>query len=126
MIYEWSDISVLIVEDSQINVDLMLIMLKSTKIKTFVAKDERDFMIKIHEREYDIILMDIGLPGNVDGYDLIRYIHKENIDTPIIIQSANPQCVHLFHNINEDYVEKPINFTTLFRKMNVYLSGLIT
>ena len=70
--------------------------------------------------------MDIGLPGDIDGYDLIKWIHKENIDTPIIIQSANPQCVHIFNGVDEDFVEKPINFNNLFRKMNVYLSKIIT
>lgn len=122
MIYDFSNKSVLIVEDNQINLDLMVIMLSTTNIQIYIAKDSDEFFKRIHEKKYDIVLMDIGLPGDIDGYDLIKYMYKNNIDIPIIIQSANPQCVHLYNDINEDYVEKPINYNVLYRKMNHFLS----
>lgn len=125
MIYEWSDKRVLIVEDNQINLELMIIMLSTTKIEIYTAKDSNEFFKKISERDYDIVLMDIGLPGDMDGYDLIKYMHTNDIDIPIIIQSANPQCVHLHNGVNEDYVEKPINYNILYRKMNHFLSKMI-
>lgn len=125
MIYDFSGKKVLIVEDNQINLELMVIMLSSTNIEIHVAKDSDEFFKKINERNYDIVLMDIGLPGDIDGYDLIKYMHKNNIDIPIIIQSANPQCVHLYNDVNEDYVEKPINYNVLYRKMNHFLSKMI-
>ena len=61
----------------------------------------------------------------VHANDLIKYMHKNNIDIPIIIQSANPKCVHEYNDVNEDYVEKPIKFNVLYRKMNHFLSKII-
>lgn len=126
MIYEWSDKIVLLVEDTKVNIDLMLIMLKSTKIKVDVVKSGEDFFIRINEKKYDIVLMDIGLQGQYSGYDLIRYIHKNNINVPIIIQSANPECVHLNNEIYEDFVTKPIKYELLFKKMNNYFNNIIS
>ena len=65
--------------------------------------------------------MDIGLPGKLSGYDLIRYIHKKKLNIPIIIQSTHPQCIHLQNKVDEDYVEKPINYDVLLSKINKYL-----
>jgi len=126
MIYDWSNKRVLLVEDTKVNIDLMLIMLKSTKIKVDVVKSGEEFLNKIYQNKYDIVLMDISLQGQYSGYDLIRYMHKNSIHVPIIIQSANPECVHINNEIYEDFVTKPIKYELLFEKMNRYFNRIIT
>ena len=50
MIYEWSNKNVLVVEDSPINIELMVIMLSSTKINITISKNSTDFFNKIYEK----------------------------------------------------------------------------
>jgi len=37
--------------------------------------------------EYDLILLDIGLPG-MDGYEVLNQIRRAGVTTPVIIQSG--------------------------------------
>ena len=37
--------------------------------------------------EYDLILLDIGLPG-MDGYEVLNHIRRAGVTTPVIIQSG--------------------------------------
>ncbi len=37
--------------------------------------------------EYDLILLDIGLPG-MDGYEVLNHLRRAGVTTPVIIQSG--------------------------------------
>ncbi len=37
--------------------------------------------------EYDLILLDIGLPG-MDGYEVLNQIRRAGVTTPVIVQSG--------------------------------------
>ncbi len=37
--------------------------------------------------EYDLILLDIGLPG-MDGYEVLNHLRHAGVTTPVIIQSG--------------------------------------
>jgi DNA-binding response OmpR family regulator len=55
--------------------------------------------------EYDLILLDIGLPG-MDGYEVLNHLRRAGVTTPVIIQSG----LVLLKNKDlgvEDYLTKP-------------------
>ena len=58
---------------------------------------------------YDIIVMDIQLPG-MDGYDAIRRLRAEKVETPILIVSGlnQPQCKVRGLGVGaDDFLTKP-------------------
>jgi len=54
------------------------------------AEDGRQLLKKLRRSKYDIILLDINMPG-MDVFDLIREIKKLKNDTPILILSMLPE-----------------------------------
>lgn len=58
---------------------------------------------------YDIILLDIMLPG-MDGLDILRKLRKENITTPVLLLTARNQINDRVKGLDlgaDDYLSKP-------------------
>lgn len=74
----------------------------------------------ISEGEWDIILMDIMLPG-IDGVQLTKLIrYKQNL-TPILVLSALGEADDKVHALDagaDDYLVKPFNFNELLSRIN--------
>lgn len=82
---DWSNKSVLIVEDNDTNYLLLEILLKQTHINIYRAMNGEKFY-ELFNNKFDLILLDIQLP-DISGYDILEYI-KLNSNVPVIIQSA--------------------------------------
>lgn len=82
------------------------------------AKGE-DGLNYVQERDYDLVLLDIMLPG-VDGFTICREIRR-NSDVPIIFLTAREAEVDKLHGYGlgcDDYVVKPFSLAELFAKVN--------
>ena len=69
--------------------------------------------------EYDLIILDLTLP-NKSGLDICQEARKLNIDTPILILTANDNLeskVALFDAGADDYLVKPFEFAELFSRI---------
>jgi len=85
------NVSVLLVEDDSSNQLLALSHLESWKIKVDVAIDGEEALLKTAEKVYDLILMDIQMPG-IDGIEATKQIRNSsnlNRNSPIIAFTAN-------------------------------------
>ena len=57
--------------------------------------------------EYDLILLDIGLP-DMDGYEVLNHMRRTGMTTPVIIQSGLVLLKSKVKDLGvEDYVAKP-------------------
>ena len=116
--------TVLIVEDTEVNIDL-LIQLLEDDYSLLVARDgEQGVEMAIHHSP-DLILMDISLPV-VDGYEATRRIRTNAAlkATPIIGLSAHAMNGHEIRAREagcNDYLTKPINDEELLSKLKHYL-----
>lgn len=65
--------------------------------------------------EFDLILLDIMLPGQ-NGFDVLRNLREFSIDTPIIFMSALSESEHVIKGLDlgaVDYIKKPFDFEEL-------------
>jgi len=84
-------IKVLVVEDHQIAQKVALIILNNLNCEVNIAKNGIEALEFVQQKQYDLILMDIGLP-DLDGLTLtknIRNIEDKLCPVPIIGLTAH-------------------------------------
>ncbi len=114
--YDWSDKSILIVEDDVLNYNYLEEILSFTKVQCIYARNGLDaIQICKSNIKIDLILMDIQLP-DLDGYETTRRIKEMNSQIPIIAQTAyatNEDRQKSFEAGCDDYISKPIDSNLL-------------
>lgn len=72
---------------------------------------------------YDIILLDIMMPG-MDGLEVLRKLRDENITTPVLVMSARCDLEDRINGLDcgaDDYLSKPFATTELLARMRALL-----
>ena len=116
------DINILLVEDNELNQLLAVKVFEKWDKKIDIANNGVEAIEKISTNFYDIILMDIQMPG-MDGIELTRYIRSsmgEKSNIPIIALTAHAtkgEERRCFENGVNDYLSKPYNFDVLLNKL---------
>jgi len=80
-----------------------------------VAKDGRSGLELAQTYQYDLLLLDLMLPG-MDGSEVLRRIRKENSSVPVLILSARDTVQDKVANMEtgaDDYLTKPFAFAEL-------------
>ena len=116
--------TVLIVEDTELNIDLLTQLLEDD-YNLVVARDGEEGVAMAIQHLPDLILMDVNLPV-IDGYEATRRIRMNDRlkSTPIIGLSAHAMSTHeqMAKDAGcNDYLTKPINDEELFNKLKEYL-----
>lgn len=73
----------------------------------------------------DLWILDIMLPGSVNGYDLIKEIKEHNPLTPVIFTSARDQDIDRVLGLElggDDYVSKPYSLRELMLRVKNILA----
>ncbi len=122
--------NLLVVEDNEINMEIIKAILERTHVRITCAWDAEeaiDIFSKSQEGHFDLILMDIQLPG-MNGYEATRTIRcmerKDALSIPIMAMTANAfsQDVERAFNAGMNaHIAKPIDVEELFRKMYHFL-----
>lgn len=110
-------LKVLVVEDNIINQEVCKDMLQLMECDVTVAADGIEAVKLAKEYSYELILMDIQLPG-IDGYEATRQIRVNNGSIPPIIISLTASAlgddkVKSFHAGMDDYISKPMEASQL-------------
>ncbi|MDY6013182.1 response regulator transcription factor [Clostridium sp.] len=113
---------VLIVEDEENMVSFIQMELKYEGYEVDVADNGRLAVSMALENNYDIILLDLMLPG-INGLEVCRRIRKEK-DTPIIMLTARDSVMDKVTGLQtgaDDYLAKPFAIEELLARMEVIL-----
>lgn len=113
----------LVVEDNKMNQLVVLKFLEKQNIQADIAEDGPQALNLLRKNVYDLILMDIQMPG-MDGYQASEIIRKEfpapKNSTPIVALTAmalsEVQEKIKVYGIN-DYILKPFSPDNLFSKI---------
>lgn len=108
---DFSEASVLVVEDNELNIRVIKKLLTSMNLKVEVARHGKEAVQIIQEREFNLILMDIHMPI-MDGMEATKAIKAMGVSTPIVAVSANvtKEAMRAAEEIGMvDYVTKPFS-----------------
>ncbi|MGO1435803.1 MAG: response regulator transcription factor [Canibacter sp.] len=73
--------------------------------------------------EFDLVILDIGLPG-LDGFSVLRRIRGERIEMPVIILTARDAIEDTVAGLSggaDDYMRKPFSFDELLARIRLRL-----
>lgn len=117
--------TILLVEDNQ-QIQEFVVDYFNTKsqgeMQVVIANTGDEAMDRIFEKEFDLVLLDIMLPG-VDGFTICREIRKKSI-VPIIFITARVSEEDVLYGYDlgcDDYVTKPFSVTELYAKVQALL-----
>jgi CheY-like chemotaxis protein len=123
-VYDFSDRTVLAVDDVSFNLDLIALFFKKTGAKVLFAANGREALDSyIAHPDIDIVLMDIQMPV-MNGLDATREIRKLNPEIPVIAITAfvhSDDKQRCFEAGCNDFLSKPCSRADLLMKVNNYL-----
>jgi len=102
---------VVIVEDDANIADLVELYLRRDGFRPYQASTGERALEVIAERRPKLVLLDIGLPGELDGIDVCRIVRTES-DVPIIFLTARDDEIDRVLGLElgaDDYVTKPFS-----------------
>ena len=116
---------ILVIEDETINQYFLSVKLKEN-YEIEIVDNAGDAFSSLKSKEFDLILMDISLQGNLNGIELTTILKgkAEYSSIPIIAVTGHAfgedkeKCLEAGCN---DYVSKPFNFDELEHKINKLL-----
>ncbi len=122
-------LSILVVEDNQVNQLLATVLLGKAGHRVDIAANGLEALDAVRRRAYDIILMDVQMP-EMDGIEATRRIRAmagPASRVPIIAMTANAMKgdrERLLAAGMTDYVSKPIDKAQLFQAIAACIGGM--
>ena len=113
----------LIIEDDRAMADGLSITLKSESIDVEKCYDITTAKKSIREKNYNLIILDIGLPDG-SGLDLLQEIRRI-YRIPVILLTANDTETDVVMGLElgaADYITKPFSLAILRAKVNTELN----
>lgn len=121
---DFSPITVLLIEDNEINQEVASMMLQRVGISVDIANNGKEGVERYlaNRDKYDLIFMDLHMPV-MNGYEASREIRLHDKDIPIIALSA-AAMVEDVQKAKEsgmnDHLGKPIDIDELYKKISIY------
>jgi CheY-like chemotaxis protein/class 3 adenylate cyclase len=117
--------SILIVEDNEMNRDVLARRLERQGHTITTAEDGRRGLELLREREFDLVLLDLMMPG-MNGYQVLQYVKADRAlqSIPVIMISALDELESVVRCIEagaEDYLTKPFDPVLLQARIDACL-----
>ena len=114
---------VLIIEDDEKITEIERDYLEANEFEVELAANGNEGLEKSLANDYDLILLDIMLPG-VDGFQICRSIRKVK-ETPILMVSAKREDVDKIRGLGlgaDDYIVKPFSPSELVARVKSHIA----
>jgi two-component system, OmpR family, copper resistance phosphate regulon response regulator CusR len=110
---------ILVVEDEPRMAELLRQGLSEEGHAVTVAHDGRAGLSLAGTEGFDLLVLDVMLPG-VDGFTILRRVRARQIQTPILMLTARDATRDVVEGLNlgaDDYLTKPFSFQELFARV---------
>jgi signal transduction histidine kinase/ActR/RegA family two-component response regulator len=119
--------NILIVDDNRINQVVTCRILEKQNFNCSVAKDGLEAIDKAREQEFDLILMDVNMPG-INGLEATRKIREFNEEVPVVALTAveiDEIRNKIYRAGMNDIIVKPYDvqqfYQIVYRNLNLHL-----
>lgn len=112
----------LIVEDERDIAEVLIMYLDREKVQTVWVESGEDALKQLNHNNFDLIILDINLPG-IDGFETLRKIRQKS-EIAVIIVSAREEDVDMILGFGvgaDDYVVKPFSPGVLTARIRAHL-----
>lgn len=106
---------ILLVEDDRMIGDSVRTSLRQDGYAVDWARDGRMAESALSSEHFDLVLLDLGLPGK-DGIEVLRGLRQKKIGTPVIVITARDEIEDRIRGLDagaDDYVVKPFDLDEL-------------
>ena len=116
---------ILIVDDEDHIRELLKFNLEKSGYNVYTANDGLEGLKLAREKQVDLILLDLMLPG-MDGFEVCKEIRKDNIisNVPIIMLTAKSEEIDKILGLElgaDDYITKPFSIRELSARVKALL-----
>ena len=109
---------VLIVDDNPEIREIIHILLRGEGFELSEAKNGEEALIKMEKTAYDLVILDIMMPG-MDGFETLEEIRKEN-SLPILMFTSKNDSASKVRGLRagaDDYLTKPFDMDELIARI---------
>jgi DNA-binding response OmpR family regulator len=110
---------ILLVEDDKKVASFVEKGLREDGYSVDVAHDGMDGSLKAHVYEYDLLILDVMLPGKT-GYDVLTELRREGSEVPVLLLTARDASEDVVRGLDagaDDYLTKPFSFDVLLARV---------
>ena len=123
---EPESVSLLVVDDNELNRDMLSRRLGSRGFRVTVAEDGQSALALIERQDFDLVLLDVMMPG-LTGIDVLKTLRERfsESDLPVVMataRDATEDVVEALHLGANDYVTKPLDFAVVLARMETQLT----
>ena len=114
---------ILVVEDELKVANALKEGLEDERYEAVIAHTGEDAFFRINTEQYDVILLDVMLPGR-DGLQILTSIRKHGVNTPVLLLTARDSLEDRVAGLNsgaDDYLIKPFAFAELVARIRALL-----
>ncbi|WP_134703296.1 response regulator transcription factor [Ammoniphilus sp. YIM 78166] len=114
---------ILIVEDDQSIADLQKDYLELSGFSVAIENTGTDGLQALGKEKFDLVILDIMLPG-ADGFELLKTI-REKEDIPVLLVSARAEEIYKVKGLGlgaDDYITKPFSSGELVARVHAHLN----
>ena len=115
--------TIIVVEDDHNISDLVAMYLRREGFRVLQADDAEQGLAHFERESPKLLIVDIGLPGALDGLELCRQVRKTS-DVPVIILTARDDEIDRVIGLElgaDDYVTKPFSARELVARVRAIL-----
>src|SRR5580698_8413663 len=117
--------SLLLVDDDEFNREIIRPRLERRGYRVDTANDGLTALAQIKERSYDLILLDIMMPG-LDGVQVLKQLRefRSRAQLPVIMVTARDNSQDIVDALRDganDYVTKPIDPEVLLARVGTHV-----
>ena len=114
---------ILIVEDEIKTGDYLQKGLREASFVVDLARNGLDGLHLSQEGKYDLIILDVMLPG-LDGWQVLTAIRRQGIEVPVLFLTARDEVEDRVKGLElsaDDYLVKPFSFAELLARIRTIL-----
>jgi len=114
---------ILVVEDNKKVASFIAKGLREEGYSVDVAHDGTDGALKAAVHDYDLLVLDVMLPGR-SGYEIVREQRREGRAVPVLLLTARDATEDVVRGLDagaDDYVTKPFAFDVLLARIRALL-----